>query len=58
MKLDVEGGELEVLRGATEMFERFRPILICEVLDETTNVWGYKAREIVRLLARPQDTVV
>jgi len=50
MKLDVEGGELEVLRGATEMFNRFRPILICEVLDETTVVWGYKAREIISLL--------
>lgn len=51
MKLDVEGGELEVLRGATKMFERFRPTLICEVLDETTNVWGYKAREIVEYLS-------
>ena len=51
MKLDVEGGELEVLRGAAGMFERFRPILICEVLDQTTLVWGYNAREIVSLLA-------
>jgi FkbM family methyltransferase len=51
MKLDVEGGELEVLQGATDMFNRFRPILICEVLDETTKVWGYKAREIILLLS-------
>ncbi len=51
MKLDVEGGELEVLRGAAAMFEKFRPILICEVLDQTTLVWGYKAREIISLLA-------
>ncbi|MGH9680014.1 MAG: FkbM family methyltransferase, partial [Candidatus Acidiferrales bacterium] len=50
MKLDVEGGELEVLRGAAGMFERDRPILICEVLDETTSVWGYNAREIVSRL--------
>jgi len=50
MKLDVEGGELEVLRGAADMFARFRPILICEVLDETTSVWGYKAREIISML--------
>jgi FkbM family methyltransferase len=50
MKLDVEGGELDVLRGAAEMFARFRPILICEVLDETTSVWGYQAREIVSML--------
>lgn len=51
MKLDVEGGELEVLRGAAAMFEKFRPILICEVLDQTTLVWGYKARGIISLLA-------
>ena len=51
MKLDVEGGELDVLRGAAGMFNQFRPILICEVLDETTKVWGYPAREIVSLLA-------
>jgi FkbM family methyltransferase len=50
MKLDVEGGELEVLRGAAGMFDRFRPILICEVLDQTTLVWGYNAREIISLL--------
>lgn len=51
MKLDVEGGELEVLRGAADLFEKFRPILICEVLDQTTRVWGYPAREIISLLA-------
>jgi FkbM family methyltransferase len=51
MKLDVEGGELEVLRGAAAMFEKFRPVLICEVLDQTTLVWGYKAREIILQLA-------
>ena len=51
MKLDVEGGELEALHGAEAMFEKFRPILICEVLDQTTKVWGYPAREIISLLA-------
>jgi FkbM family methyltransferase len=51
MKLDVEGGELEALRGAAGLFEKFRPILICEVLDQTTLVWGYPAREIISLLA-------
>ena len=51
MKLDVEGGELEALYGAEALFEKFRPILICEVLDQTTQVWGYPAREIISLLA-------
>src|SRR5579862_191031 len=50
VKLDVEGGELEVLRGASSALTKFRPILICEVLDATTQVWGYKAREIIQML--------
>jgi FkbM family methyltransferase len=50
MKLDVEGGEMEALRGAEKLFHTFRPVLICELLDETTRVWGYNACEIVSLL--------
>ena len=47
VKLDVEGGELEVMNGASMVLAKFRPIFICEVLDATTRVWGYGAREIV-----------
>jgi FkbM family methyltransferase len=50
VKLDVEGGEREVLRGASSVLTKFRPILICEVLDATTQAWGYKAREIIQML--------
>jgi len=50
VKLDVEGGEREVLRGASSVLTKFRPIFICEVLDATTQVWGYKAREIIQML--------
>ncbi|HUO34602.1 MAG TPA: FkbM family methyltransferase [Candidatus Acidoferrum sp.] len=47
VKLDVEGGELDALRGASSLLERHRPMFICEVLDIATEPWGYKAREIV-----------
>ncbi|MGH9701340.1 MAG: FkbM family methyltransferase [Candidatus Acidiferrales bacterium] len=50
VKLDVEGGEIEALRGAASMLENMRPMLICEVLDATTQVWGYEAREIIEYL--------
>jgi len=50
IKLDVEGGEMDVLRGATRVFQKFRPILICEVLDAATQVWGYDARRIISSL--------
>lgn len=47
VKLDVEGGELEVLQGASNVLTKFRPVFICEVLDAATRAWGYEAREIV-----------
>jgi FkbM family methyltransferase len=50
VKLDVEGGEREVLEGASLVLTKFRPIFICEVLDAATQVWGYKAREIILML--------
>ena len=50
VKLDVEGGEREVLEGASSVLTKFRPIFICEVLDVTTQAWGYKAREIMLML--------
>lgn len=33
VKIDVEGGELEVLLGMQELIARDRPIIVCEVLD-------------------------
>lgn len=51
VKMDVEGAELAVLKGATEMLERRpRPVVFCEVYDIRTRPWGYPAREIVEFL--------
>lgn len=50
IKLDVEGGEIDVFRGAATVLTKFRPILICEVLDAATKVWGYDARQIILTL--------
>lgn len=52
IKLDVEGAELSVLRGAGEVLKsRPRPILLCEVQDLRTGAWGYPAMEIIKFLA-------
>ncbi|MCW5553485.1 MAG: FkbM family methyltransferase [Verrucomicrobiae bacterium] len=32
IKMDIEGGELRALRGATELLRRERPLLVCEVV--------------------------
>lgn len=36
LKIDVEGAELEVLRGAKSLFQRKRPVVLCEVGSESS----------------------
>jgi FkbM family methyltransferase len=51
IKLDVEGGELDVLKGATKLLcSNTRPVLLVEVYDIRTEPWQYQAREIVQFL--------
>lgn len=53
IKMDVEGAELSVLKGAVELFTRApRPVLLVELYDIRTAPWGYAAREVVQLLAK------
>lgn len=51
IKMDVEGAELEVLRGAGSLLEtRPRPTILAEVQDLRTAAWGYAAKEAIRFL--------
>jgi FkbM family methyltransferase len=36
LKIDVEGAEVEVLRGSRRLFETARPIVLCEVIPDTS----------------------
>ena len=48
MKLDVEGAELGVLKGSTQLLRGpHRPVMLCEVQDQRTAPWGYPAIEII-----------
>ena len=52
MKLDVEGAELSVLKGASQLLANYpRPMILIEVQDVRTRPWGYAASEIIRYLA-------
>jgi FkbM family methyltransferase len=37
VKIDVEGAEVEVLRGSRRLFETTRPIVLCEVIPDTSS---------------------
>jgi FkbM family methyltransferase len=51
VKLDVEGAELSILKGAQRFLERVpRPVILAEVQDVRTLPWGYRARDIVTML--------
>lgn len=48
IKLDVEGGEREVLKGAQALLRRrLRPVILAEVQDVRTLPWGYPAKEVI-----------
>jgi FkbM family methyltransferase len=51
IKLDVEGAELSVLKGAANLLSStHRPTILCEVQDQRTAPWGYSAGRIIEYL--------
>ena len=53
IKLDVEGAELSVLKGASSLLTQSRPpVFMIEVYDIRTRPWGYAAREIIQHLTQ------
>jgi FkbM family methyltransferase len=50
IKIDVEGGELRVLRGAIATLKLDHPIVVCEVEEENLQQMGGSTKEILELL--------
>jgi FkbM family methyltransferase len=51
IKLDVEGAELEVLKGAENFLRRSPgPVILCELEDVRTLRWGHKAMHVANYL--------
>lgn len=51
IKLDVEGGELAVLRGAARVLTTDRPLVFCEMLRRHTRAFGYHPNDIIALMS-------
>jgi FkbM family methyltransferase len=50
LKIDVEGSETAVLRGAAASLRRFRPIILAEAAEDSLRQLGSSVSELVRLL--------
>ena len=51
IKIDIEGGELFALQGASELLRTFHPTLIVEVGAETSGAAGYEMSDLYRFIA-------
>jgi FkbM family methyltransferase len=51
IKIDVEGAELAVLQGARGAIARFKPLILMEVNEETSQAAGYPARALLDYLS-------
>jgi len=47
LKMDVEGAELDLLRGASRLLGgQSRPVILCELADVRAEPWGYRCVEV------------
>lgn len=50
IKMDIEGAELLVLQGATQLITQSHPLLYLEICNDYCQKYGYSAKEIFELL--------
>ena len=51
LKIDIEGGELAVFKGANNFLKRRpRPTILCEIIDQLTHQWGDEPSEVIQYL--------
>jgi FkbM family methyltransferase len=50
IKIDVEGYELNVLKGASNVLKQFHPLLVVEVVEVNLNNHGHSSLDVIELL--------
>jgi FkbM family methyltransferase len=50
MKIDVEGGELDVLKGASATLRRFQPLIYCELYARWADSFGYTPADLFEFI--------
>lgn len=57
IKIDVEGYELHVLKGAVEIIKKAKPIFFIELDDNNLSEQGHSAKELIHFLSEYQYTI-
>ncbi len=57
IKMDVEGGELGVLRGAARMLKELRPTILFEAYEDNTAHYNYRVFDILSYLEQREYQV-
>ena len=50
IKADIEGGELDMLRGAEKVLEKFKPIIMIEIVDVHCHRFGHLSADVYQFL--------
>lgn len=50
IKIDVEGGELDVLRGAAKTIRRHHPLIYCELYEKWAASFGYTPADLIEFI--------
>jgi FkbM family methyltransferase len=46
MKIDIEGGELNALKGSERTIEKFKPVILIEINEATYRAAGYSTKDV------------
>jgi FkbM family methyltransferase len=57
IKIDIEGGELNMLRGAVETLRRYRPVLLFELLRPALASQGASPEEVIEFILKQGYTL-